>query len=143
MKDITFLYVKDVTKSDATFGVVTNATGNTYTIFTGDRSTTVKTLLQFERGSAVELTSQGATMLSKIVTGHGVEGYMEGRIRVDGKNYIVSDYVKVYGANYKREYESMSMSQIVNNENITQVVLYSDKALSSGGVVRVIVVTMK
>ena len=57
--------------------------------------------------------------------------------------YVVSDYVKIYGGPTAGEFESMSVSQILNNSNINKVTLYSDRALSSGGIVRVIVVATK
>lgn len=148
MQDITFLYIKDVTKSDSTFGIVTDVAGRNHTILADNKTINVNTALSLGVGNAVEVIKttggQKINSLLKIATGQGIEGYMEGRIRVDGRNYVVSDYVKVYGTNFfGKEYESMSMSQIVGSDNITQVTLYSDKALSSGGVVRVIVVAVK
>ena len=147
MKDITFLYVKDVTKSDSTFGVVTNISGRNHTVLVDNKTVNINTALAVERGWAVEVVKttdgQGLKTLTKVASGYDVEGYMEGRIRVDGKNYLVSDYVKVYGTNFDREYESMSVSQLVGNDKVNQVTLYSDKALSNGGVVRVIIVTVK
>lgn len=147
LKDITFLYVTDVTKSDASFGVVTEVSGTSYKVLVDNKSTTIRTALKLERGSAVEIAQttdgQMAKSLTKIGSGTSVEGYSAGRIRVNGTNYIVSDYVKIYGGTYASDYESMSMTQIVGNEDVQQVTLYSDRALSSGGIVRVIVVKIK
>lgn len=147
LKDITFLYVTDVTKSDASFGVVTEVNGNSYTVLIDNKTTTVKTALKLERGSAVEIrqTTDGQLpkSLMNVGSGNGVEGYTAGRIRVSGENYIVSDYVKVYGGIYANEFESMSMAEIVGNENVSQVTLYSDRPLSQGGIIRVIVVKTK
>lgn len=147
LKDITFLYVTDVTKSDAQFGVVTEVNNNSYTVLIDNKTTSIKTAIKLGRGSAVEIqqTTEGqlAKSLTKVGSGTSVEGYSAGRIRVNGENYIVSDYVKIYGGTYASDYESMSMTEILNNENVAQVTLYSDRSLSSGGVVRVIVVRTK
>lgn len=147
LKDITFLYVTDVTKSDADFGVVKEVSGNSYTILTGDKQETLKTAVNLERGSGVEIvtTDNGtiAKSLVKAATGTGISGYSEGRIRVGGKNYLVSDYVKIYGGRSADEFESMSMSEVAGNDNVQQVTLYSDRLISSGGIIRVIVVKTK
>lgn len=147
LKDITFLYVTDVTKAEADFGVVTEVSGNSYTVLVGDKTTTVRTAVKLERGSGVEIESsdggQLAKSLVKTATGSGISGYSEGRIRVGGKNYLVSDYVKIYGGRSAEEFESMSMSEVAGNDNVQQVTLYSDRLISSGGIIRVIVVKTK
>ena len=147
LSDITFLYVTDVTKSDASFGVVTDVNSGMFTILTDNKTTTVKTALNLSRGSAVEIaqTADGQLVkaLTKVGSGAKVEGYSQGRIRVDGTNYLVSDYVKVYGGAYADEYTSMSLSELADNDDVQYVTLYSDRALSSGGIVRVIVVKTK
>ena len=147
MQDIRFLYVKDVTKSDSTYGVVTKISGRNHTILIDGQTTNITTSLSIGLSNAVEIknTANGrvAEPLFKIASGRDIEGYEEGRIRIDGKNYVVSDYVKVYGASDKRGYESMSLSQVLSNSNVARIDLFSDKALSSGGVVRVIVVSVQ
>ncbi len=147
MKDIHFLYVKDVTKTDATYGVVTKISGRSHTILVEDKTINVNTSLLMGISSAVEIinTSSGQQVepLVKIATSNSIEGFEEGRIRLDGKNYVVSDYVKIYGASEQRGYESMSLSQILNSNNIARIDLYSDKILSAGGVVRAIVVSVQ
>ncbi len=146
MRDIRFIYVKDVTKSEATYGVVTKVSGKNHTIMTDSSTINVTTSLLMPISSAVEIKSTGRETqvdpLVKVATSNNIEGFEEGRIRLDGKNYVVSDYVKIYGASEKRGYESMSISQILNN-NVVRIDLYSDKVLSSGGVVRVIVVSVQ
>ena len=149
MKDITFLYVKDVTKTEATYGVVTKASGKNHTILVGDQTINMSLAssapIGVSRAVEIRQTEDGrrAEPLFEIATGRTIEGFEEGRIRIDGKNYLVSDYVKIYGASLKNGYESMSASQLVNNKNIARIDLYSDKLLSNGGVVRVIVVSLK
>ena len=127
--------------------MVTDVNNNSYTVLIDDKTTTVKTAVSLQRGSAVEIqkTTDGqlAKSLLKLGSGAKVEGYSQGRIRVNGKNYLVSDYVKVYGGTYANQYVSMSMSQIMDSDNVRQVTLYSDRALSSGGIVRVIIVQTK
>lgn len=146
MRDIQFLYVKDVTKKESTFGVVTKVSGRNHTILVEDETININTALLMSVSSAVEIktTENGmqADPLIKIATGYNIEGFEEGRIRLEGKNYVVSDYVKIYGASDKRGYESMSISQILSSD-IVSIELYSDKVLSSGGVVRVIVVSVQ
>ena len=147
MKDITFLYVTNVTKSDAEFGVVTDVNSGTYKVLTGSRTVNIKTAVNLSRGSAVEIVQsadgQSVKSLFNVASGSNVEGYSEGRIRLNGKNYLVSDYVKVYGGKYANEYTSMSLSEITDSSKVQQVTLYSDRSLASGGIVRVIVVKTK
>ncbi len=147
MQDIYFLYVKDVTKTDATYGVVTKINNRNYTILVDDKTINIKTSLLIEISSAVEIknTQDGQMVepLFKIATGDSIEGFESGRIRVGGKNYLISDYVKVYGASSKNGYESMSLSQIINDKNLRKIDLFSDKPLSSGGVIRAIVVSLQ
>ncbi|MBQ8392084.1 MAG: S-layer homology domain-containing protein [Clostridia bacterium] len=147
LKDITFLYVTDVTKTDADFGVVTEVNNNKYTILIGEKTTQIETAVKLERGCGVEIqqTSDGqiAKRLTNVGTASKIEGYSGGRIRINGKNYILSDYVKVYGGTYANTYTSMSLSELANGDNIQHVTLYSDRSLSSGGIVRVIVVKTK
>ncbi|MBQ3022657.1 MAG: S-layer homology domain-containing protein [Clostridia bacterium] len=147
MQDIYFLFVKDVTKKESTFGVVTKVSGRNHTILVEDETININTALLMSVSSAVEIktTENGmqADPLIKIATGYNIEGYEDGRIRIDGRNYNISDYVKVYGASSEKGHESMSMSQILNNKNITKIDLFSDKILSAGGVVRAIVVSLK
>lgn len=147
LKDITFLYVTDVTKTDADFGVVTEVNNNKYTVLIGEKTTQIETAVKLERGCGVEIqqTSDGqiAKRLTNVGTASKIEGYSGGRIRINGKNYILSDYVKVYGGTYANTYTSMSLSELANGDNIQHVTLYSDRSLSSGGIVRVIVVKTK
>lgn len=150
MQDITFLYVKDVTKTEATYGVVTKVSGRNHSVLVGGQTVNINATsasVPVGVGRAVEIksTEDGTRLetLFEIASGKTVEGFAEGRIRLDGMNYIVSDYVKVYGASLKNGYESMSISQLVNNSKISRIDLYSDKLLSNGGVVRVIVVSLK
>ncbi len=147
MQDIQFLYVKNVTKTGASYGVVTKVSGRNHTVLTENSTINVATSFLIGISSAVEIktTETGIQIepLVKIATANDIEGFEEGRIRLDGKNYVVSDYVKIYGASDKRGYESMSLTQILNNNNIVRIDLYSDKVLSSGGVVRVIVVSVQ
>ena len=90
-------------------------------------------------------TDNGTIAQSLINVGSGteVEGYEQGRIRVNGTNYTLSDYVKVYGGKDATNFESMSLKEIVENENVQIVTLYSDRLLSQGGIIRVIVVKTK
>ena len=147
LRDITFLYVTDVTKTDADFGVVTEVNKNRYTVLLGDKTTQIETAVKLERGCAVEIQQTSGGQIAKRLTNIGsatkIEGYSGSRIRVDGKNYILSDYVKVYGGTYANNYTSMSLSELTNADKIQNITLYSDRSLSSGGIVRVIVVKTK
>lgn len=147
LQDISFLYVKDITKSESQFGVVIESSGNRFTVLSGNTTKTIQTATHLGNGSALELkeTENGvvATSLYNIGAGEKVTGYSSGRIRVDGTTYAMSDYVKVYGGPYASKFESMSLSQLIDNSNISRVTLYSDKTLQNGGIVRVIVVATK
>lgn len=143
MQDISFLYVQDVTKSDAQFGVVMKKSGNKATVLTGEQQKTFTTNLALSNGSAVEIvnTSDGekVTSLTKVGSGTTVSGYSSGRIRVGSTTYAVSDYVKIYGGRTAEDYHTMSIEEMLDKDNVTSVTLYSDRSLSAGGVVRVIV----
>ena len=147
MKDITFLFVTDITKSESEFGVVIDKTDNRYTVLIGTQTKTIQTAIGLGNGSVLEIeeneNGQIASPLKDVGRGSAVEGYSNGKIRVDGTNYDVSDYVKVYGGRYASELESMSVSELVNNENVQKVTLYSDRALNQGGIIRAIVVKTK
>lgn len=147
LSDITFLYVTDVTKTDADFGVVTEVNKNKYTVLIGDKTTQIETAVKLERGCAVEIQQTSGGQIAKRLTNVGsaskIEGYRGSRIRVNGKNYILSDYVKVYGGTYANNYTSMSVSELTDGDNIQNITLYSDRSLSSGGIVRVIIVKTK
>ena len=159
MNDITFLYVTDVTKSGAQFGIVTDVETRTtgsgamqtsqkqYTVTTDAKTVKVTTALALSKGSAVEVVenTDGTSLKALIKVGSGtkVTGFATGRIRVGSSTYLVSDYVKVYGGRLTEDYHSMSVSELVDNDNVTNVTLYSDRSLASGGVVRMIVVRLK
>ncbi len=143
MQDISFLYVQNVTKTDADFGVVMKKSGNKATVLIGENQKSYTTNLVLSNGSAVEVvnTADGErlTLLSKVGSGSNVSGYSSGRIRVGSKTYAVSDYVKIYGGRSAENYRTMSIEEMLDKDNVTSVTLYSDRSLSSGGVVRVIV----
>ena len=143
MKDISFLYVQNVTKADADFGVVMKKSGNRATVLIGEQQKSFTTNLALSNGSAVEVinTADGekVSALSKVGSGTYVSGYSSGRIRVGSTTYAVSDYVKIYGGTAAENYHTMSIDEMLDKDNVTSVTLYSDRSLSSGGVVRVIV----
>lgn len=142
--DIEFLYLTDVTKSGASFGVVKKAEGsNRYTILYDGAETSVKTSLALSVGTGVEVKGDGSIeMLTKLASG-SIEGIESGRIRVNSKTYSISDYVKIYGGSSGSQYTSMSLSELKERTDILSVTLYSDKSAQSGGTVRVITVLTK
>jgi hypothetical protein len=143
MKDISFLYVQNVTKADANFGVVTKKNGNRLTVLVGEQQKSFTTNLVVSNGSAVEVvsTSDGdkITALLKVGSGAEISGYSSGRIRVGTTTYAVSDYVKIYGGKTAEDYHTMSIEEMLDKDNVAGVTLYSDRSLSGGGIVRVIV----
>ena len=143
MKDISFLYVQNVTKADSDFGVVMKKSGNRATVLIGEQQKTFTTNLAVSNGSAVEVinTADGekVTALSKVGSGTNVSGYSSGRVRVGSATYVVSDYVKIYGGRTAENYRTMSIEEMLDKDNVTSVTLYSDRSIASGGVVRVIV----
>ncbi len=143
MKDISFLYVQNVTKADADFGVVMKKSGNRATVLIGEQQKSFTTNLALSNGSAVEVinTADGekVTALTKVGSGTDVSGYSSGRVRVGSTTYAVSDYVKIYGGRTAEDYRTMSIEEMLDKDNVTGVTLYSDRSLGGGGVVRVIV----
>lgn len=143
MRDISFLYVKGITKSEANFGVVKKKEKNSVTVLVDEKEKTFQTALALSNGSAVEIsqTADGEILSSlvKIAAGSNVTGYTAGRIRVGTTTYTVSDYVKIYGGRNAEDYHTMSAEEMLDTSNITSVTLYSDRSAASGGIVRVIV----
>ena len=143
MKDISFLYVQNVTKADADFGVVMKKSGNRATVLIGEQQKNFTTNLALSNGGAVEVinTADGekVTALLKVGSGTEVSGYSSGRVRVGSTTYVVSDYVKIYGGRTAEDYRSMSIEEMLDKDNVTGVTLYSDRSLGGGGIVRVIV----
>lgn len=145
-KDISFLYVKNVTKSASQFGVVTQAlSSNQYTVLYGTTSRNISTAYRVNTGDGVEVTFDGssvsATPLTRLDRG-SIEGYESGKIRVNSKTYVVSDYVEIYGGMLAKDFSSMSVEEMLS-DNTVSVTLYSDQSAQNGGVVRVIVVQTK
>lgn len=142
--DITFLYLNDVTKTGASFGVVSRRTGqNNYTILCDGKETTVKTALALSVGEGVEIkTGNTVSKLTKLASG-SVQGAENGRIRVNSQTFTMSDYVKIYGGRTGEEYTTMSVEELTARDDIKSVTLYSDKTAKSGGIVRVITVVTK
>ena len=145
-KDISFLYVQNVTKSASQFGVVTQAlSSNQYTVLYGTTSRNISTAYRVNTGDGVEVTFDGssvsATPLTRLDRG-SIEGYESGKIRVNSKTYVVSDYVEIYGGMLAKDFSSMSVEEMLS-DNTVSVTLYSDQSAQNGGVVRVIVVQTK
>lgn len=145
-KDISFLYVKNVTKSASQFGVVTQAlSSNQYTVLYGTTTRNISTAYKVSTGDGVEVTFDGssvsATPLTRLDRG-SIEGYESGKIRVNSKTYVVSDYVEIYGGMLAKDFSSMSVEEMLS-DNTVSVTLYSDQSAQNGGVVRVIVVQTK
>ncbi len=154
MRDITFMYLTDVTMSDADFGVIVDTEknedgGKFYTVmFDNSNVETMQTnVYGWGNGVAVHIkqTPEGTEYLTlkKIGEGTSIDGYNAGRARIDDETYVVSDYVRVYGGRSAEKFESMSIDEIVNNDNVEKVTLYSDRTLEQGGIVRVIIVKTK
>lgn len=145
-KDISFLYVKNVTKSASQFGVVTQAlSSNQYTVLYGTTTRNISTAYKVSTGDGVEVTFDGssvsATPLTRLDRG-SIEGYESGKIRVNSKTYVVSDYVEIYGGMLAKDFSSMSVEEMLS-DNTVSVTLYSDQSAQNGGIVRVIVVQTK
>ena len=145
-KDISFLYVKNVTKSSSQFGVVTQAlSSNQYTVLYKSTTKNISTAYKVSAGDGVEVILDGSSASLKplIRLDRGaVEGYESGKIRVNSKTYMVSDYVEIYGGKLSSKFSSMSVEEMLS-DNTVSVTLYSDQTAQNGGVVRVIVVQTK
>lgn len=145
-KDIAFLYVKNVTKSASQFGVVTQAlSSNQYTVLYGTTSRNISTAYKVSTGDGVEVIIDGSSVSAKPLTRldrGSIEGYESGKIRVNSKTYVVSDYVEIYGGMLAKDFSSMSVEEMLS-DNTVSVTLYSDQSAQNGGVVRVIVVQTK
>lgn len=149
MNDISFLYIKDVTKAESSFGVIKSSGGKgQYKILTDDGEISVTTALKLGNADAVEVVKASDNKTSvkameKLASASTVAAYTKGRIRLGSTTYTVSDNVKIYGGVSADEFSSMSEEEMLNSSNVSAVTLYSDQSLKDGGIVRVIVVKTK
>ncbi|MCH5187734.1 MAG: S-layer homology domain-containing protein [Oscillospiraceae bacterium] len=156
MGDISILYVKGLTNEQYTYGVITNretpkgvnsdAATKTFTLLLGSAETKITNNYAFKPGDAIaygpgEDGSNKFIDLLKVAQGSAITAKTSNRIRLDDKIYTISDSAVAYGGDYPVNYRALSLDELVDMKNVKSVALYSDRALSGGGDVKVIIVT--
>ncbi len=158
MGDISILYLRGVTNEQYQYGVVTkaelpegldkSASTRTYTMLLGATERQMTHNYKFSAGDAVGYgpSATGSDTfidLIKVASGAEVEAKTAGRIKVGGEIYPLSDSAVAYGGDAPSRYMALSLDELTDMDNVISVELYSDRSLSSGGEVKVIIVTTK
>lgn len=155
MGDISILYVKNLTNEQYTYGVVTNketpdgmsssSSIKKYTLLLGTAERVLVNRYSFVPGEAVGygVGNDGTeTFINLVEVGSGTEitAKTETRIKIGDTIYPLSDGAVAYGGDYPVNYRAIALDNLLGMSNITKVTLYSDRPLSQGGTVKVIVV---
>lgn len=155
MGDISIIYVKNLTNEQYTYGVVKNketpdgssSSGSLkdYTLLLGATERTLVNRFNLTPGEAIGYGKGDDgedTFISLVEIGSGkkVDAKTETRIKLGDTVYNLSDGVVAYGGDYPVNYRAISMDKLVEMQNVSKVTLYSDRPLSQGGTVKVIIV---
>lgn len=153
MNDISLLYLNNVSQSKYTFGVVIRE-GTTQT---GSGSTTngVYTVLMngeertFSFGNRRVINSSvlGVNLSDtsdvveavRMASGSKFTAYSGDRMRLDNTVYRMADDVQIYAGRNASEYRAVSLDDAVAMQNVTSVMLYGEKTVQQGGLVKMIV----
>ncbi|MBQ9757832.1 MAG: S-layer homology domain-containing protein [Clostridia bacterium] len=151
--DIALLFVENITHDQYTYGILTSMSGNvsntssnaSYTVYSAGQSKTYQTSFynSITSGTPVALLLSGNSLvslkrLSVVKTGASVKAIDATRVKIGDEIYPISDDVQIVKKGYS-SYTSMSVFDIEELKGKT-VNLYSDAAISAGGVIRVITV---
>ena len=155
MDDISILYLRGVTNEQYTYGVVksyevvqgmsSGTTNRIYTLLLGNQEAVINNHFSFSEGEAIgygfdKNGDPGFISLVKVGEGKSVAAVTSNRIKVGDTIYSMSDNAVAYGGDLPKNYQSLSLEQLVDMKDVISVELYSDHSISSGGVVKVIVV---
>ncbi len=173
MDDISILYLGSVTKEQYSYGVIkekeessevistetkVDQTGQpvvdyhfykySYTVLLGNQEVVLNNNYLFDTGEAIGYGTDedGETnfiSLAKIGEGKTVTAVTSNRIKVDDTIYTMSGSAVAYGGDYPKNYRALSLDELTDIENVKSVTLYSDRSISSGGSVRVIILNIK
>jgi len=151
--DISLLIVENITKNQYVYGILKSMSGSvtntsasgTYTIYSNGQSKTYQSDFyhSISSGTPVAMIIEGNSLvslkkLSSVKTGMAVKAIDATRVKIGDEIYPISDDVQIIKKSYSG-YTSMSVFDIEELKGET-VNLYSDAAISAGGVIRVITV---
>ncbi|MGN1097540.1 MAG: S-layer homology domain-containing protein [Clostridia bacterium] len=152
MGDISILYLKGVTNEQYTYGVVKefetadkNSTTRTYTLLLGSEEREITTKYIFNAGEAIGFGkykdgTDSFKSLIEVAKGSEITAKTSNRIKLDDTIYTMSDGVVAYGGDSPKNYRALSVDELVGMKDVVSVTLYSDRSLSNGGAVKVIIV---
>lgn len=152
MDDISILYLRGASNEQYTYGVVkdvedTPGTGAryAYTLLLGNSETVLNNNYLFDPGEAVGYGlykdgTENFISLVKVGEGKAVTARTSNRVKVDGTVYTMSDTAVAYGGDYPKNFRALSLDDLAGMDNVLRVTLYSDRSLSAGGTVKVIIV---
>lgn len=149
---ITKLILHNVTGDYYSYGVVTKVNKNhemmmgsyTYNIDGSDRiHTSQNSVLGVSTGPAKIIyngnTISSMTNLSK--PSGKIEEINNTFVTVNGSHYLLDDNVKIFYRNYNWDYMLITMEDLLEDEEYSIVGVYYDKTITSGGRIRVVLVT--
>ncbi len=157
MGDISIIYVQKLTNEQYTYGVVkekstpdgtqTSSARKTYTFLIGSSEREITTNYTFNPGDAIGygLGSDGKDTfisLTEVGSGSEITAKTETRIKLGDTVYTLSDSAVAYGGDLPKNYQAISLDKLTELKGVVKVTLYSDRQISKGGTVKVIVVTM-
>ncbi len=150
MGDISIMYLMGVTNEQYSYGFVKSVTtesntGRSYTLVLGTEERVISNRFVLEAGEAVGYgkAKDGTETFKSLVEvgkGRAVTAKTSNRIKVDDTIYTMSDNAVAYGGDYPKNYRALSLDELVGMDNVQSVTLYSDRSLSNGGAVKVIII---
>ncbi|MDO4563090.1 MAG: S-layer homology domain-containing protein [Clostridia bacterium] len=148
---ITVLYVKNVSKSQYSYGVVTSGgqtsgtLSSSYTLLVDGTEQTFAgtTFTGIYNGNVVAIYQNGGTVTEMFVadevgSGTKINSYTDNRVTIGNVTYDMAIGVQVYAGRVYNEYKSITLED-ASKLTATQFTLYADAPIENGGKVRVII----
>lgn len=152
--DVAILYVKNL-ESSYTYGVLTGTERDSqdevtgYRIFANGAVSTYSVQnvgrINTSVGAGVGFNAQNGmlkkiTALVRIESSGDIDAVEGGRIMLDGEIYKMAPEVFIADITSNTNIRSITVDELARLSNISNVSIYSDKALSNGGLIRVITI---
>lgn len=149
---ITKLVLKNVTGDYYSYGIVTKVNKDSERMFgtynyniDGSEKvhSTQNSVLGVSTGPAkIIFSNNSVSSMTNLTKINGKVEELNNTYATVGKNhYLLDDDVKIYYRNYNWDYMLITMEDLLENEDYQIVGLYYDKSITSGGRIRVILVT--
>lgn len=154
--DIAILYVKNL-ENTYDYGVVTGFEKNNdivsgYKIFNGEKTSSYmigdSARISTSLGAGVGFRAQngsltGTISLAKVASSSKMDAVEGSRIMLGNEVYNMDDNVLITDITSLTNVRRITVDELSKMKNITQIVGYSDKSLSNGGIIRVLTVKTK